>query len=169
VYRATSGDIKSMLRAMLNEEWLSQAPMKLKRPFHLTASALRALNPTVVSLTSLSNSLNTLGHLPFAWDTPDGYPDKLEYWAGNIVPRWSFGSQFSNFNSVSTLQVDTAPYRAGSTAAAIDLIDQNFFGGEMPAVTRTGLTTYINGGTFNDTRMRETIGLALSSNAFQWY
>jgi hypothetical protein len=36
-------------------------------------------------------------------------------------------------------------------------------------VTRTGLTTYINGGTFNDTRMRETIGLALSSNAFQWY
>jgi hypothetical protein len=169
VYRATGGDIKSMLRAMLNDEWLTQAPMKLKRPFHYVASALRALNPNVVSLSGMTTQLNTLGHLPFAWDTPDGYPDKLEYWAGNITPRWSFASVLANLNSTSTMQVDTTAYRAGSTAAAIDLIDQNLFGGEMPAATRTGLTTYANGGTFNDTRVRETIALALASNAFQWY
>src|ERR1041384_7596116 len=59
--------------------------------------------------------------------------------------------------------------RAGSPDAAVDLIDQNFFGGEMPLVTRTALLTYIKGGTFNDTRVRETIGLAVSANAFQWY
>jgi hypothetical protein len=60
-------------------------------------------------------------------------------------------------------------YRAGSPDAAIDLIDQNFFGGEMPTVTRTGLLTYIKAGTFNDARVRETIALAISANAFQWY
>jgi len=29
--------------------------------------------------------------------------------------------------------------------------------------------TYIKAGTFNDTRVREAIGLAISANAFQWY
>src|SRR5206468_11694 len=83
--------------------------------------------------------LVTLGHQGFAWATPDGYPDKVEYWAGNIVPRWSFGTTMSNFASATTISLDTTAYRAGSSAATIDLIDQNLFGGEMPAVTRTGL------------------------------
>jgi len=39
----------------------------------------------------------------------------------------------------------------------------------MPLVTRNALLTYIKGGTFNDTRVRETLGLAVSANAFQWY
>jgi hypothetical protein len=36
-------------------------------------------------------------------------------------------------------------------------------------VTHTALTAYLNGGTFNDARMRETIALAIGANAFQWY
>jgi len=48
-------------------------------------------------------------------------------------------------------------------------MDQNFFGGEMPLVTRNGLLSYLKAGTFNDTRVRETIALAISANAFQWY
>ena len=39
----------------------------------------------------------------------------------------------------------------------------------MPAATRTALLTYVKAGTFNDTRVREAIGLAISANAFQWY
>jgi uncharacterized protein (DUF1800 family) len=169
VYRATNGDIKSMLRAMLNEEWLSAAPMKLKRPFHFLVSAMRSTNANVTTATALSNSLTNLGQQLFAWDTPDGYPDKIEYWAGNILPRWSFATTMSNFKSATTVAVDTAAYLAGSPDAAVDLIDQNFFGGEMPLVTRTGLLNYVKAGTFNDTRVRETIALAISANAFQWY
>jgi uncharacterized protein (DUF1800 family) len=169
VYRATGGDIKSMIRAILNDSWLPAAPMKLKRPFHYLASALRSAAPTVTTLTAMNQQLTSLGHPIFSWDTPDGFPDKIEYWAGNIVPRWSFGTTLSNLNSATTLAVDTTAYRAGSPDAAIDLIDQNFFGGEMPTVTRTGLLTYIKAGTFNDTRVRETIALAISANAFQWY
>ncbi len=169
VYRATGGDIKAMIRAILNDTWLPAAPMKLKRPFHFLASALRSSAPTIASLAVMNQQLARLGHPLFGWDTPDGFPDKIEYWAGNIVPRWSFGTTLSTLKSTTSLAVDTTPYLAGSPDAAIDLIDQNFFGGEMPAVTRTGLLTYLKAGTFNDTRMRETIGLAISANAFQWY
>jgi hypothetical protein len=120
-------------------------------------------------MTTVNQQLSRLGQPLFGWDTPDGFPDKIEYWAGNIVPRWSFGTTMSTFNSTASLVVDTTAYRAGSPDAAIDLIDQNFFGGEMPATTRAGLVDYLKAGTFNDTRVRETIALAISANAFQWY
>jgi len=169
VYRATGGDIKAMVRAILNDSWLPAAPMKLKRPFHYLVSAVRSAGPSVSSVTPLNGQLGVLGQSLFSWDTPDGYPDKIEYWAGNIVPRWSFGTTMSNYNSATTIQVDTTPYRAGSPDAAIDLIDQNFYGGEMPLATRSGLSSYLKAGTFNDTRVRETIALAIAANAFQWY
>ncbi len=169
VYKATGGDIRSMLRAMLNDQWITQAPMKLKRPFHFVVSAMRSLNPNVTSVATLNNQLVTLGHQSFAWDTPDGYPDRIEYWAGNIVPRWKFGSDASNLNSATTIQFDTTPYRTQSIAGAIDLIDQNFFGGEMPAVTRAGLTSYAGTAALTDAKTRELVALALGSNAFQWY
>jgi len=169
VYKATGGDIKAMVRAILNDAWLAAAPMKLKRPFHFLASSLRSTMPTITTMSTYNNQLNNLGQPLFSWDTPDGYPDKVEYWAGNIVPRWNYANVASTFNSQTTVIVDTTAYRAGSPDAAVDLIDQNFFGGEMPAATRTALLTYVKAGTFNDTRVREAIGLAISANAFQWY
>ena len=169
VYRATGGDIKAMVRAILNDSWLPAAPMKLKRPFHYLVSAVRSANPNVTSMAPLNAQLGVLGQPLFAWDTPDGYPDKIEYWAGNIVPRWSFGTTMSTYKSGTTIAVDTTQYLAGSADAAIDLVDQNFFGGEMPLATRTGLLSYLKAGTFNDTRVRETIALAIAANAFQWY
>ena len=169
VYQATGGDIRAMLRAMLNDQWITQSPMKLKRPFHLVVSSLRSLNPTVASVSLLNSQLVSLGHQSFAWETPDGYPDKIEYWAGNIVPRWAYGSTMSSFNTATSIQVDTTPYRAGSVANALDLLDQNFFGGEMPAATRAGLSTYAGTAALTDTKARELISLALGSNAFQWY
>ena len=169
VYKATGGDIKAMIRVILNDAWLPVAPMKFKRPYHFMTSALRSTQPTVGSISAMNNQLATLGHQSYTWDTPDGYPDKIEYWSGNIVPRWSFGITLSNLNSASTLVVDTTPYRAGSTAAAIDLLNQNFFGGEMPTVTRTALLSYAGTATLTDAKVRELISLSISANAFQWY
>jgi uncharacterized protein (DUF1800 family) len=169
VYRATGGDIKAMARAILNDAWLPAAPMKLKRPFHYLVSAIRSTNPSVTTVSPLNGQLGVLGQPLFSWDTPDGYPDKIEYWAGNIVPRWGFGTTMSTYKTPTTVSVDTTQYLAGSPDAAIDLIDQNFFGGEMPLATRAGLASYLKGGTFNDTRVRETIALAIGANAFQWY
>jgi len=169
VYKATGGDIRAMARAILNDSWLAAAPMKLKRPFHFLASSLRSTAPTITTMSTFNGQLNNLGQQLFGWATPDGYPDKIEYWAGNIVPRWNYANAVSNFNSQTSVAVDTTAYRAGSPDAAVDLIDQNFFGGEMPLVTRNALLAYVKGGTFTDTRVREAIGLAISANAFQWY
>jgi uncharacterized protein (DUF1800 family) len=168
-YKATGGDIKAMIRVILNDTWLPAAPMKLKRPYHFVVSSIRSANPTVVSISPVSNQLVNLGQQLFAWATPDGYPDQIEYWAGNIVPRWGYGTTMSTLNSAASMVVDTTALRAGSTAAAVDLLDQNYFGGEMPLVTRNALLSYAGTAALTDATARELIALAIGANAFQWY
>ncbi len=168
-YRATGGDIKRMVRAILNEGWVTTAPAKIKRPFHLIASGLRATNANVNSAAGMTSQVRVLGQPLFQYETPDGYPDLVEYWVGNVTPRWSFGTTLANSNSTTTTQVDVAPYLTGTPDAAIDKIQTDFFGGELSLSTRERLLTYLQTGTFNTTRVRETIALALSSYEFQWY
>ncbi len=168
-YLKTGGDIKSMIRATLNSAWLRDAPMKFKRPFHLIASALRTTTPTVTNVASCNNQLISTGQPTFYWDTPDGYPDTAEYWAGNVMTRWNFASFYANLSTGETI-VNPAPLMTGntadSTAAAIDV---QMFAGELDARTRTALATYLRAGTFSVARVRETMALAISANSFQWY
>jgi uncharacterized protein DUF1800 len=36
-----------------------------------------------------------MGQLPFAWPTPDGYPDTEEHWSARMLPRWNFALALS--------------------------------------------------------------------------
>ena len=169
VYRATGGDIKRMVRATLNEGWLTQAPLKYKRPFHYVASMLRGTGAIVTNITGTVNSVAALGQPLFLWDTPDGFPDLMEYWVGNITPRWAFATGFATSNSATTVRINMAPYLAGTPDAALDLMNAELFNGEMAPATRAQLRAYLTAGTVNETRLRETLGLALSTHEFLWY
>jgi len=168
-FRATGGNIRLVVRAILNEFWLAAAPAKFKRPFHFLVSSLRTVSPQVTSLTSMNSQLTAIGQPLFIYDTPDGYPDKVEYWSGNIMPRWSFSSTLAAQNSATTIRVDTTRFRTGTPDNAIDIINTEFFAGEMSLALRLALLNYLKGAAFTDARMRETIALALSASEFQWY
>ena len=173
-YTKTGGDIKAMLRVVFTESWLTAAPARFKRPHHLMLSALRGsgavIAPASASLSSLRGLLTSMGHVPFDWETPDGYPDRVEYWSGNILPRWNAMTSISSATTGQYAVADTNFTKFGSTAPAIiDSIDAMAFGNEMSQRTRDELTTYLTGGTINATRIRETLSLAMSSSAFQWY
>jgi len=168
-YRATGGDIKRMVRAVLNEGWIAQAPLKLKRPFHLVASALRSSDVVVSGIGGMVGQVRVLGQPLFQWETPDGFPDLMEYWVGNITPRWSFGTALANSNSATAVRLNVDAYLAGSPDAALDRLNTEYFGGELAPNTRAQLRGFLTSGTFNATRVRETIALALSSHEYQWY
>ena len=80
VYLSSQGDIKAMLRNALSQQNLMAAPSKFKRPLHLLTSGVRALGATVANPSQLYSQLNAMGHQPFDYQTPDGYPDRAEYW-----------------------------------------------------------------------------------------
>jgi hypothetical protein len=169
VFRATKGDLKLTVRAVLNEGWVSAAPAKLKRPFHLVVSALRSAAPLVNSVAPMNTQVRVAGQPLFQYETPDGYPDLTEYWSGNLTPRWNFGTTLATLTNNTTINVDAAPYLAGTPEAAIEMLATNFFGDELASSTRAALLDYLRAGTFNATRVRETMALAIASAEFQWY
>lgn len=95
-FTATGGDIKAMLRVLLNSpEFAASKGAKLKRPQEAMIGALRACGTTLVDALanvnvfgfavaspagSLFNGLQQAGHLPFNWVPPNGYPDRASYW-----------------------------------------------------------------------------------------
>ena len=170
VYLTTGGDIKSMLRAVLSRQNVMSAPAKFKRPYHYVVSAVRALAPTVANVSTLAGQISVAGQAPYTYDTPDGYPDSAEYWSGNILPRWNSASFLANANSASSVQFNVTPFMTPATPSAIvGAIDRACFGGEMPQRLRDELVAYVSVNPTSTTRVRETIGLALSSSTFQYF
>jgi uncharacterized protein (DUF1800 family) len=89
-WEATEGDIRAVMRTLLNHPDFDKAPPKFKRPFDLVVSALRATNGHYDGDPRLMEALARLGQRPFAWARPDGYPDTAAQWQGNLLGRWNF-------------------------------------------------------------------------------
>ena len=91
LFTATDGDIKSLLRNVLtSDEFKAAAGVRVKRPFHYVVSALRALGADTHAHQPLIEYLLRMGHGPFQYPTPDGYPDKAAPWLGTLLWRWNF-------------------------------------------------------------------------------
>jgi uncharacterized protein (DUF1800 family) len=172
IYANTGGDIKAMLREVLSEANVTAAPAKFKRPYHLIMAGLRALEPAVTAagVSSLNSQVVNVGQQPFTWLTPDGFPDSIEYWSGNMLTRWNYATFLSNANSATTVQFNVTPFMTPATPAAIiAAINTALFAGEMPPRLTSELTAYVAANPTSTATVRETIGLALSSSAFQYY
>ena len=167
-FTKTRGDIPSMIRVILTEQNLMSAPPKYKRPFHFAVSAVRALGPSVTSTSVARSLLDNMGQSIFAWDTPDGYPDKMEFWSGLVLARWNAatslaGQTGANFN------FNVTPFVGTTAETGADLIIDRLFGGEVPLSFKTRLADYLRPSPTNTARVREAVSLALSSSQFQWY
>jgi uncharacterized protein (DUF1800 family) len=167
-FTRTKGDIPSMIRVILSEQNLMAAPAKYKRPFHFAVSMVRALGPTVTSMSLVRQALDNMGHAPFAWETPDGYPDTMEFWSGLVLARWNAAGTIVA-QTGATFAVNVTPFIGASPEAGADLIVEKLLGGEAPLSYTARLADYLRPAHTNTTRVREAISLALSSSQFQWY
>ncbi|MDF1502888.1 DUF1800 domain-containing protein [Roseisolibacter sp. H3M3-2] len=170
VYRSSGGDVRAMVRATLDFSYLQQAPAKLKRPFHYLVSALRGLGATVgTGVGVATRQLTGMGQPLFMWLTPEGYPDTVEYWAGNLLPRWNVAVNLAVINNAE-MAVDVTRLQALGTADAVAAeIGRMLFGGELQDRLREELVAYLRPSPTNSARIREALGLAVASSPFQWY
>ncbi len=173
-YTRTQGDIKTMIRTILTSANLAAAPAKFKRPFHLTVSAMRGLGMDMTTVpnirSAIKQSADFMGQPLFEWEQPDGFPDRVDWWSGLMVTRWNFMGTMSRLASTTTARFDPTPFRVTDTPeGVVNQISARLFANEIPATLKLALVSYLKGGTYNDTRVRETVALALSSNEFQWF
>lgn len=94
-FTAARGDIAATLRALFaTPEFRAPAARgaKFKRPFHFVVSALRATQAETDGARPLIDYLVRLGHAPFRYATPDGYPEEATHWQSTLLWRWNFAT-----------------------------------------------------------------------------
>ncbi len=107
-FAGTKQSVRHALRTLFGrEEFWSARGTKLKRPFHFVVSALRATDAHTDGGAALQDYLLRMGHAPFEYPTPDGYPDDATPWLGTLLWRWGFASAFAA-NEIAGTRIDRA-------------------------------------------------------------
>jgi uncharacterized protein (DUF1800 family) len=110
VYLQTGGDVRRMLIAIVDspEFWSRDAVgAKIKSPFELAASALRATGGEIIDPRELLRWITRMGQPLYAYQAPTGYPDRADAWvsSGSLLNRMNFGLQLAA-NRVKGVSVD---------------------------------------------------------------
>ena len=93
---ARRGDLRAVMRVLaFDDATLASinAGAKLKRPFDLVVSSLRAVDAETDGGAVTRRYLRALNQLPYAWQTPNGYPEDASRWTnvGALTQRLRFG------------------------------------------------------------------------------
>lgn len=99
-YLNTKGDIKSILLTMVEhiDFWKSATKHeKVKSPFELVISAIRATQADVKDPFQVFNWSAKMGQRFYYYQAPTGFPDKATYWinTGSLLNRMNFGLAFA--------------------------------------------------------------------------
>lgn len=171
-FRTSGGRTSAALKAMFDRSTLHlmdpTAIRKIKRPLHLAASLVRALRPDVAQPVRLVAELQTMGHLPFAWTAPNGYPDTAEAWGTALLERWNFVARFVN-QSITGVSVNVSKLFSGVPKSELaSRANRLLTGSTMTPEDLGAVQAYANAATtLNDTLRREVLGLAASTPSFQ--
>ncbi|MEO1698036.1 MAG: DUF1800 domain-containing protein [Planctomycetota bacterium] len=172
----TDGDLRETLREVLSrasfEEIDVWSAKKLRRPMHMALGAVRSTGASVAAAVGLAGELQLMGHAPFTWAAPNGFPDALGAWGTNLLPRWSFASRLTAGGvpgallPLSSLSQLFAGVPANRRAAQLD---RALTGGRMAPADVTELQAFLDAQPTVDVNVaREAVALALSLPSTQW-
>ncbi len=100
-FQSTDGDIKAVLRTMVYDPafWKkSVSHEKVKSPFEMVISAVRATNAQVIQPFQLFNWCTKMGQRFYYYQAPTGFPDRASNWinTGALLNRMNFGLAFAS-------------------------------------------------------------------------
>jgi len=153
-FTRTGGDIKNMLRVLLNsEELMASRGQLLKRPLKFMVSALRAFaaDTHVAARGPLVDSLGRMGHGLFQYPTPDGYPDEETPWMGTLMWRWNFS-------------LALCEGKLGEVRVPMAELEKALDSPKDPATTATRWWAHLIGRAATDTEVQSVIAAAAKSD-----
>lgn len=186
VFTRTDGDIREVLRTIITSpEFFSARSFraKLKTPFEVVVSALRALDAAPDPSQRTAQFVTQLGQPIYGRQTPDGWPDVASEWmgAGAILNRINFGLAVGA-NRLPGARATAFPgaeqLRTASREAQVDGVISVFLGGRVSPETReillTGRNPLQTGNATDGERaipplqgLAQLVGLAIGSPEFQ--
>jgi uncharacterized protein (DUF1800 family) len=154
VYTKTDGDIREMLKTIFASPEFNSTDAyraKIKSPFELAASAIRALGGNTNGSPRLGQFVGKMGQPLYQYQPPTGYPDKGEQWVntGALLERLNFGIAISS-NRVPGTTVDLKNLLSGldSTrpAKVMDRAIETLLAGNVSPQTRSILDKQLKEG-----------------------
>ena len=138
VFQDSDGDIRAVLRAMIAApEFFSQGAYraKIKTPFEMIVSAVRASGARVDYAMPLANQLNTWGEPLYRKVEPTGYSNVGAEWVNSsaLLDRMNFGMQLGQ-NKFQGLQLDPKKFSPAPANTARELLFTNATGQTLEAI-----------------------------------
>ncbi len=184
VWMQTDGDIREVLRHIfLSPEFEASAGRKLRRPLEFFIGALRATG-TEPHDDKTRELLKSLAHVPYAWEPPDGYPDKAAAWitSSGLLARWNVASALTHtaYSNPDALMSTELYERVGSpetVGVLVDGVAQQVFARRLEEAERALFIAFASDDGGADTpvtahlvarKLGSLYGLMLASPAYQW-
>ena len=145
VFTKTDGDIRETMRCIVTSPDFFSRPAyraKVKTPFEVVASALRAMNAQPDTTPRTAQLVARLGQPIFGRQTPDGWPDRGDAWmnTGAILNRINFGLAVASGRvpgaSLATWPA-AASLRGVSRQEQVDGVIKAILGGQSSPETRS--------------------------------
>ncbi len=142
-FQKSKGDIKTTLKALFNDKEFFSAEnyrSKIKSPFELAVSSIRALGADTNASPALIAMLNKLGEVPYGYQAPTGYPDTAEDWVntGALLERLNFAVAIAS-NRIPGTRVDLKQFDSKDKAQILDKSIATLLVGEISTATRSTL------------------------------
>jgi uncharacterized protein (DUF1800 family) len=125
-FQASGGDIREIMKTMIGSpEFYSQGAFraKIKTPFEMTVSAVRAIDANVDSASAIAQRLNELGEPLYRKIEPTGYPSRNSEWMNSsaLLGRMNFALALTQGKLAG---ISIAPERLGSEADPMAIAQQ---------------------------------------------
>jgi hypothetical protein len=154
VYQKTDGDIREMLRTIFTAPEFYSAEAyraKIKSPFELAASAMRALGGELSLPQQTTQFIAKMGQPLYLYQAPTGYPDRADQWVntGSLLERLNYGLALST-NKLRGASVDVKRVASGVDISdkrqVLDLAIAALLNGDVSPQTRTVLDKQLREG-----------------------
>ncbi|MBV9216734.1 MAG: DUF1800 domain-containing protein [Acidobacteria bacterium] len=146
-FHSSHGDIKTTLRALFSDKEFF-APenyrAKIKSPFELAVSAIRAIGADTNGSPAMVAMLNKLGEVPYGYQAPTGYPDKAEDWVntGALLERLNFAVAVSS-NRIPGTIVNLKGFDSNDKMSVLDKAIAQILNGDISSATKATLVKQI--------------------------
>src|SRR5882724_7738696 len=154
VYTNTDGDIREILRAIITSPEFNSKEAhraKIKSPFELAVSAVRALGADVAVPLQTAQFISKMGEPLYLYQAPTGYPDRADQWVNTVslLERLNFGL------ALTTNKVRGASFDVKRAAGSVDMSDRHrimeraiasLLNGDISPQTRTVLDKQLTEG-----------------------
>jgi len=146
-FHRSHGDIKTTLKALFTDKEFF-APenyrAKIKTPFELAISSIRALGAATNGSPAFLAMLNKLGEVPYGYQAPTGYPDTAEDWVntGALLERLNYAVAVAS-NRIPGTTVDLKAFQGSTKEQTLEKAIKVILDGEIAPATRSTLIKQI--------------------------